>query len=425
MAGDELLRELYDLGLNDPQIASRCKCGTTKVRDWRHVNNLPPNYLRTKPDAQPAAPEPAGFTESTDDTATLTSEPGRVMTLDDLLARTGVDTTIWDVERYVVNKWEVGSGGESGVEVTELFQVKAWLKRNREAANLVDLTDSLIAKMCEHAPAYPEYVKSDISGERFMMEMSLPDLHIGKLAWKEETGENYDSKSARACARRAVRELLGRASGFAIERFLVPIGNDMLHTDTIENTTTGGTRQDVDSRHHKMFVAAYEVAVEIIDSLMPTAPVKVLIVPGNHDRANALKLGVVLEAHYRNTDRVTVDAAPTLRKYEVYGVNLLGFTHGSDEKHGDLPLIMAQEKPGEWAKALHKEWHLGHLHKRKQQNFTAGDTHGGVPVRILPSLSGTDAWHYMKGYVKGQRAAESYLWSFDNGYAGHFSSNVL
>jgi DNA repair exonuclease SbcCD nuclease subunit len=165
--------------------------------------------------------------------------------------------------------------------------------------------------------------------------------------------------------------------------------------------------------------------VAAIDRLMLVAPVKVLVVPGNHDRANALKLGVVLDAWYRNTDRVEVDAGPDLRKYEPYGVNLIGFTHGSEEKHADLPLTMAQEKPAEWARALHKEWHLGHFHKRKQQNFTAGDTHGGVPVRILPSLSGTDAWHYMKGYVKGQRAAEAYLWSFDNGYAGHFSSNVL
>jgi hypothetical protein len=151
----------------------------------------------------------------------------------------------------------------------------------------------------------------------------------------------------------------------------------------------------------------------------------VIVVPGNHDRNNALKLGLVLKAHYRMAENVTVNCGPDLRKYVRYGVNLLGFTHGNEEKHSDLPLTMAQEKPTEWATALHKEWHLGHLHKRKETKYTAGDTHQGVVVRILPSLSGTDAWHHMKGYVKGQRAAEAYLWSFDNGYAAHFSSNVL
>jgi hypothetical protein len=420
MADDGLLQSLYDRGLNDAEIARQAATTKDKVRHWRLRNSLKSNTS-----SKPAEPEPAGFTESPEE-ATLVSTPG-IRTLDELLDATDVDLNTWAVDRYVVNKWEVGAlNKETGkVEVTELFQVKAWLKRNREAQEMSDIADRIVLRMMQHSPVYPDYVKPDISGERYMLEVSPFDLHIGKLAWAAETGDNYDSRIARQLLMNAVDDLLLKASGFPVERILFPIGNDLLHTDTTENTTTGGTRQDVDSRYHKMFVAAYDVMVAAIDRLMQVAPVKVLVVPGNHDRANALKLGVVLEAHYRNTERVTVDAAPTLRKYETYGVNLLGFTHGSDEKHGDLPLIMAQEKPVEWSKALHKEWHLGHLHKRKQQNFTAGDTHGGVPVRILPSLSGTDAWHYMRGYVKGQRAAEAYLWSFETGYAGHFSSNVL
>ena len=47
------------------------------------------------------------------------------------------------------------------------------------------------------------------------------------------------------------------------------------------------------------------------------------------------------------------------------------------------------------------------------------DTYGGVTVSVLPSLSGTDSWHYKKGYVKNNRAAEAYLWHHDDGYAGH------
>jgi hypothetical protein len=52
MAGDELLRELYDQGLNDAQIAKRVE-GTDKdrVRRWRKRNDLPPNHLR-EPDAE-------------------------------------------------------------------------------------------------------------------------------------------------------------------------------------------------------------------------------------------------------------------------------------------------------------------------------------------------------------------------------------
>lgn len=388
---------------------------------------------RKGPDAPPPpppdAPADVEFKEGDDDTATVDSPlADRVMTLDELLARANVDVRVWEVERHVVNKWEVGAvNRETGrVEVTELFQVKAWLKRNKVVQDLGWLRDEILASIESHAPIYPDYLPPDESSvDRFMLEVSLFDLHIGKLAWKPETGENYDSRIARQMLMGAIDDLLRKASGFPLERILFPIGNDLLHTDTPENVTTGGTRQDVDSRHHKMFTAAYEAMVAAIDRLMVAAPVKVVVVPGNHDRANALKLGVVLGAHYRNTERVVVDCGPDLRKYETYGVNLLGFTHGSEEKHSDLPLTMAQERPAEWARALHKEWHLGHHHKRRQQTFTAGDTYNGVVVRVLPSLSGTDAWHFMKGYVKGQRAAEAYLWSHAHGYAGHFSSNVL
>jgi hypothetical protein len=112
------------------------------------------------------------------------------------------------------------------------------------------------------------------------------------------------------------------------------------------------------------------------------------------------------------------------RKYVSYGINLLGFTHGNEEKHGDLPTLMAQEAAGLWREDQHREWHLGHYHKKKQLTHNPQDTQGGTRVQVLPSLSGTDAWHYRKGYVKTLRAAEAYLWNYTNGYSGHFSVNV-
>ena len=115
--------------------------------------------------------------------------------------------------------------------------------------------------------------------------------------------------------------------------------------------------------------------------------------------------------------------APTLRKYVKYGPTLLGLTHGCDEKHDSLASVMIHERPQEFAEASHREWHLGHLHKRKETKYVAGDTHGGTIVRILPSLSATDAWHFQKGYVKGPKAAEAYLWGSASGYVGHLSSS--
>lgn len=50
-------------------------------------------------------------------------------TLEDLLHTCGVDTVIWEVDRYVVNKWEVAMRIAEQVVHRPLFQVKAWLIR--------------------------------------------------------------------------------------------------------------------------------------------------------------------------------------------------------------------------------------------------------------------------------------------------------
>jgi hypothetical protein len=389
---------------------------------------LPIGFARKDaPQPDPAAPGPhIVLTEREDGTAILESPKGRITTLEQLIAAADIDLAIWTVERWVANKWESAAKGSDGeVTVTPLFQVKAWLKRSTEAVNLIELKGRIIADMTAHAPVYaPRAYPVMPEAARHLLEVSPFDLHLGKLAWgREVDGANYDSRAAKDILLWAVDDALEKAAGFPIERILFPVGNDLLHTDNPENLTARGTRQDADSRHKKMFQRAYELMVTAIDHLQTVAPVDVVIVPGNHDTDAAFKLGEVLYAWYRNCEAVTVDNAPTMRKYYRYGTTLLGLTHGNEEKHGDLPLIMARERADDWAATTHHEWHTGHLHKRKQTNYIAGDTNHGVVIRILPALCGTDAWHHAKGYVKGPRAMESYLYEHATGYAGHFSSN--
>jgi len=133
----------------------------------------------------------------------------------------------------------------------------------------------------------------------------------------------------------------------------------------------------------------------------------------------------VLSSWYRNSNRVKVDNSPSPRKYYRYGTNLIGYTHGNDERTDSLPLIMATEQPKNWSETKFHEFHTGHLHKRKETKFIAGDTYNGVMVRILSSLCSADAWHHSKGFVGNIKAAEAYLWNYNTGYSGHFSSNVI
>jgi hypothetical protein len=358
----------------------------------------------------------------------------RITSLEELLRQSKTDLTKWYVERHVINKWEVGakmatgtlsfkdgvmSGHitRGGVVIKPLWQIKAWLK---PVARDVTLARDVWAEMLttwekRTAKAHPAIKASG----RLLRLVNPFDVHLGKLAYAPETGSNYDLKLATQTFRHCRDELLARTGSLPIERTVIPLGNDYFHYDNLASTTTGGTQQDSDTRFHKMFATGIELAVETVEMAAATGPVTVLIVPGNHDRLSAFTLGCVLEAQFRKDKRVTIDNAPTLRKYHRYGVNLLGFTHGSEEKQQDLAVIMATECEW-WSQTAHREWHVGHVHKMKGM---FGDSIRGVRIRVMPSIAATDAWHASKGY-KDRRAMEAYLYDREKGYAGHFSSNV-
>ena len=348
----------------------------------------------------------------------------RICSLEDLLKHCKVDRNEWDIERFVVNKWEVGARGpDKKIVVEPLFQVKAWLKK-KTGWTPSEFREQLIASMRKHAPRYTKPKRQRTKGERLMYEVAIFDHHVGKLCWGKETGHDYDIDIAESVYMQAVEELLSRVQGQQIESILYPIGNDFLHTDNARGTTTRGTPQDVDGRWQKAFVHARRMVISATDRMREIAPVKIVVVAGNHDLERMFYLGDSVECWYHRDTEVEVDNAPTLRKYVPYGINLLGFTHGSEERHAELPRLMADEVPKLWANSHHREIHLGHFHKQKETVFVTTDTFGKTVVRILPSLSGTDSWHKSKGYTS-PRCSEGHLWSFDRGHVGHFLAGII
>jgi hypothetical protein len=345
-----------------------------------------------------------------------------VTTVEDALLKGGVDRMVWEVDRFTLNSWEV-VGGEMGRH--PLWQVKVWLKR-RVAAVYQDVAKELAAEIAKHAPKYTRVTRK-VTTDPHMLEVSLFDAHFGKLAWEPETGDTYDLKIAEQVYADAVDTLLANSGklGVEIDKVIYPIGQDFFHVNNREGTTPKNQNQlDFDTRLHKIFKAGCRAVINSVHRCLDVAPVELLWVPGNHDPDTSWFMFQNVAAAFANhPDVIADDDDSRHRKYVHYGVNLIGFTHGDEEPHKALPTIMMSERPDECAKSTHKEWHLGHFHKRKQTEFLSCDSFGSVTVRVLPSLSGTDGWHYRKGYVGGMRAAEAYLWSKSNGYTGHLSAN--
>lgn len=363
---------------------------------------------------------------------------GHIKTLDQLLNKCQVDRDIWEVDHYLVNKWDVTSWKSGEPQTWENFQVKARLKL-REAQSKAKSAGEIFRQMTkEYKPPVVEVnfkTNPDLDDtENNVLEICLFDLHYGKLAWNGETGENYDTKIARKRFIYALTKLIQRAQAFSFKEVLFPIGNDFFNSDTILNTTTQGTPQDEDLRWQKTFKSGCELLVDGINIIKKLGvPIKVLIIPGNHDFERSFYMGEFLEAWFRSDEQVHVDNGANPRKYFVWGKVLLGFTHGKDEAENSLAMLMAKDKASKkyWSETEFHEWHLGHFHRKKTKKFTVLDKSNfvneedGVIVRYLSSLTGTEEWHFKKGFVGQIKAGEAFIWNDELGMIGHVNSNYM
>jgi hypothetical protein len=339
-----------------------------------------------------------------------------ITSLEDLINTAGINIDFWDVTSFRVSTWQ-------DFKDETKYAVRATFDQSSEVRN--NIREEFIESAKKHAPKYKAVnYPSSKEKEAIAYEINLPDLHLGKLGWGKEVGENYDVNIAKTLFTTAVDKLLAMASIFHIEKIIFPIGNDLFNSEGLSMATTKGTLQHDDVRWQSSFTLCRQMLVEVIDKLRLVAPVDVIIVPGNHDYERMFYIGDAIYSWYHSCEEVKVDNRPSPRKYIEYGKTLIGFTHGNSEKHADLPLIMAKEKPQEWAKAEYTEWHTGHLHKNKSLNWVDIDERFGTIVRILPSLSGTDSWHHEKGYIGNIRSAQAYAWSREYGYRGQFQVNL-
>jgi len=433
-------------------VYERYENGTLDENLFAKFNNAYQRYLAgslfNKPDEVEPEDAPTDLPKSSENQSIFTDKGegvadfewrghiGHIKTLDGLLKACDVDLDVWSVKDYVVNKWDVTSWKTGKPETRQNFQVKARLERK---------VDEIKAKLLEETfkENVKNYVPPTIDVESYLtynptennlLEISIFDLHIGKLAWSGETGENYDTKIARARFVDAIQTLLKRARGFEYGRILFPVGNDFFNSDTILNTTTKGTPQDEDLRWQKTFSVGVTLLVDAINLLKQSGvPVDVLVIPGNHDFERSYYMGSYLEAWFNSDEQVIINNGASPRKYYRFGKVLLGFTHGTEEKESSLPLLMAKDRESKplWSETVYHEWHLAHRHRKKTVKYSTVDIKStdlnedlGVTVRYLSSLTGTEEWHHKKGYVGQIKAADGFIWNDETGLIAHLNTNL-
>lgn len=267
--------------------------------------------------------------------------------------------------------------------------------------SLVDLKSELLRDMDRHSPKY-QTIKRVKSKDMHCLVIDPADIHIGKLGSEYEVNDRYNNSIAIKRVREGVDGLLQKANGFNVDKIVLVIGNDILHTDNSKRTTTSGTPQDTDGMWYDNFLLAEKLYVEIIEKLIPYADVHVIHNVSNHDYMTGWFLAETLRVWFKGSKNVTFDTDMKHRKYFVYYDNLIGTTHGDGAKNADLPLLMAHECKG-WSKAKHRYIYTHHVHHKNAKDYQ------GVTIESSRSASGADGWHSRNGYEGAPKAIEAYI----------------
>tara|TARA_R100001530_G_scaffold130494_1_gene101479 strand:+ start:2702 stop:3793 length:1092 start_codon:yes stop_codon:yes gene_type:complete len=307
---------------------------------------------------------------------------------------------------------------ERGIDKKDVVSVKHWQSANGEfrfsivtkedlEVNEGEILDSITDLIETHSPYYPE-IKRDKNANHLLV-INPADIHIGKYANGMETGSGYDVEIACMRVLEGLEGLIYKAEGFDVERVLFCVGNDILHIDNVYNTTTKGTRQDVDGKWWEHFEIALALYVKCVEILREVAPVDIIHSMSNHDYQSGFHLAHALKSWFRNEKEVSFDIGVAHRKYYQYGENLIGLEHGDGAKMDKLPLLMAQEKPKMWSDTKYRYWYLHHLHHKVKHKWLDAKDFIGVTVEYMRSPSGTDSWHSRKGFCGVPKAVEGFL----------------
>lgn len=273
-----------------------------------------------------------------------------------------------------------------------------WVKTRKESESKEALLLRLMQDLPNEVPARKGKIPAPTEPQAKEMLAVYPmgDPHIGMLSWAPETGEDFDLGKAQKVMTSAMRELVTR--GPRTERALIVNLGDFFHSDNEQNKTArSGHALDVDGRWPKVLQVGIEIMVFMIDqALMHHQHVRVVNEIGNHDDHSAMFLSVVLSAYYRNEPRVEIDMSPSRFHWHRFGKNLIGITHGHNQKHGDLESIMAAERAADWGATIHRFWYCGHIHHSVKREMR------GCVIESFRTLATRDAWAANAGYRSGR-----------------------
>ena len=319
--------------------------------------------------------------------AVCSSEPKTPEEIIDLLK---IDTTQWKLSSYW-NK-QMGDHWRVSAMVTKL--------KADEIGNIEELLKNFKPKTFKTPKRIKTPGKTKTAGV-----LSLQDIHFGK-----EGNETIDKDFEET-----IIDLIDRATNsHHLEKLFYVVGGDLINMDTWSGTTTSGTPLDNCMTATQAYVQAFDALHWSINYLKQYCDeLQVIYIPGNHDRLSSFHLAHALSKCFDDPN-ILWDVVYLERKVHTYGDNFFAFEHGDVNTKNSL-LLYSIEFPKQWGDTMFRILHTGHLHHKKKIEYVTQHDNFGFMMKILPSLSRTDYYHYHNKFVGSRRSGLLSLHSPDKG----------
>ena len=315
------------------------------------------------------------------------SEPKSPEEIIDIL---NIDTTQWKLSSYW-NK-QMGDHWRVSAMVTRL--------KDNEVDNVAELLKGFKPKKFKPVKRIETPGKVKTAGV-----LSLQDIHFGK-----EGNETIDQDFEET-----IKDLVTRAtSSHHLEKIYYVVGGDLINMDTWSGSTTSGTPLDNCMTATEAYMQAFNAiqwSINYIKQFCDT--LQVVYIPGNHDRLSSFHLAHGLYKCFDDPN-IEWDIVYLERKVFVYGDNFFAFEHGDVNTKNSL-MLYSMEYPREWGKTLYRTLYTGHYHHKKKIEYITEHEKTGFMLKILPSLSRTDYYHYHNKFVGSRRSGVLSLHTPDKG----------
>lgn len=340
-------------------------------------------------------------------TATLkgifTKEP---MSPDEVRSWFKIDKSMWTLSNYWNKQQPNGT-----------YLVSALISSIKSSQSpLVHIEDILQNVKLSYKPTTVKRL-NEAFDDKVCAVFSMQDIHVGKLNIDKTDTIEQDVKDC-------VTNLIRRAyQSHYIDKIIWVLGGDLINMDTYGGTTTAGTPVENSISAYDAYKLAFNIQFWCINFLKEYCnDLHVVYTPGNHSRLSEAHIAYALSKIIID-DHITWDIDYKERCAIKYGINMLCFEHGDFNTNRSF-FTFATEYAEIWGSTLNRVAYTGHFHKKKKTEYITEDEVSGFQLKILPSLSKSDMYHYSNKWTGNGRGAVLELHSEKEGFMAQFNKTL-